>query len=286
MAWTAPADKSTGDVVTAAIWNAALGTTGNMAQTAPAKVTTNGDMVYATGANALTRLGIGSEGQGLLVTSGVPAWGNIASSQSTGIRTDFRANRTMRALWSGPTYSYNMGFGSVSGPASGSITTINGEAVNQATGTGVSRLRAAGVGVIAPNKNPRMLCRIQFPAASANITFCEIGFFDTPHASTADGAYLRIVTTGNVYFVTQNGVSETTTDLGALSRTTILGFEIETADAGVTWVCRNQAGTVLATHTTNVPTVTTALDFGFESSIATAGVVHGVVSMVVEATTA
>lgn len=201
-------------------------------------------------------------------------------------RTAFRANRRVIAQWAGTAYSGGFGFISTTGPATGSATNISGEPIVQATGTGTSRMRGGGVALLAPTKSPRMLLRIQFPAASANVTFCEVGFFDTPHASTADGAYLRVVTTGNVFFVTQNGASETATDLGALSRTTILGFEIETADAGVTWVCRNQAGTVLATHTTNVPTAATGLDYGFESSIATAGVNHGIVSMTVEATTA
>lgn len=58
----------------------------NLLETAPAKVTTAGDIVYATGANALTRLGIGSAGQRLQVVSGVPAWvapGTILGSDVT-----------------------------------------------------------------------------------------------------------------------------------------------------------------------------------------------------------
>lgn len=78
MAWTTPTDKATGDVITAAIWNASLGVAGNMAETAAAKVTTAGDVVYATGANALARLGIGADATVLTVSGGLPAW--IASS--------------------------------------------------------------------------------------------------------------------------------------------------------------------------------------------------------------
>lgn len=78
MAWTTPADKATGDVITAAIWNASLGAAGNMAETATAKVTTAGDLVYATGANALARLAIGADATVLTVSGGVPAW--VASS--------------------------------------------------------------------------------------------------------------------------------------------------------------------------------------------------------------
>ena len=134
-----------------------------------------------------------------------------------------------------------------------------------------------------PNLNPRMLLRVQHPAASANVTGWWAGFFDAILATTANGALLRITTTGNVFFVTRQGGVETTTDLGVLSRTAVLGYEIETADAGVTWVCRNQAGTVLATHTTNVPTATVALFFGSGGAIATATIPFGIAYMRVEA---
>jgi hypothetical protein len=41
-------------------------------------VTTAGDVIYATGSSAVTRLGIGSAGQVLTVASGVPAWATPA----------------------------------------------------------------------------------------------------------------------------------------------------------------------------------------------------------------
>ena len=45
-------------------------------------LTTSGDLLYGTGSGAITRLGIGSEGQTLVVTSGVPAWGAASSGVS------------------------------------------------------------------------------------------------------------------------------------------------------------------------------------------------------------
>ncbi len=42
--WTTPADKITGDLVTAASWNTFLGTSGDMARTSAAVCTTAGDM--------------------------------------------------------------------------------------------------------------------------------------------------------------------------------------------------------------------------------------------------
>ena len=50
MAWTTPRTWVTGEVVTAALLNAQI--KANMDLSAPAKLTTAGDMLYATGANA------------------------------------------------------------------------------------------------------------------------------------------------------------------------------------------------------------------------------------------
>lgn len=151
-------------------------------------------------------------------------------------------------------------------------------------GGGVTSGQGAGATIsISPSHSPRFLCRVLWPAASANNTFVEAGLFGT-FSATASGAYLRVVTTGNVFFVTRQGGAETVTDLGVLSRTAVLGFEIESVDAGVTWVCRNQAGTLLATHTTNVPTAAAALAFGMTGVIATGASMWGVAYMRVEGT--
>ena len=41
---------------------------------------TTGDILYASGTNTLSKLSIGSSGQGLLVSGGVPSWGTISTS--------------------------------------------------------------------------------------------------------------------------------------------------------------------------------------------------------------
>ena len=85
MTYTAGADKATGTTITAAIWNSYLGTTGTISETAVAKVTTAGDLVYATGSNALSRLGIGSANEVLKTNSGAtaPEWGTVAATEVT-----------------------------------------------------------------------------------------------------------------------------------------------------------------------------------------------------------
>ena len=81
MAWSDPRDWTTGEVVTAAIMNAHV--RDNFDQTAPAKLTTAGDMLYATGANAPARLAKGTNGNILHQASCAPAW--TASPSITGI---------------------------------------------------------------------------------------------------------------------------------------------------------------------------------------------------------
>jgi hypothetical protein len=99
MAWTDGVDKSTGDTVTAAIWNGYLGTAGSIQKTAPAVVTTAGDTIHATGDNVIARLGIGSEGQVYSVSSGgVPEWATAAGGSWTyegGTTTPFTTSSTI-----------------------------------------------------------------------------------------------------------------------------------------------------------------------------------------------
>ena len=81
MAFSDPRDWTTGEVVTAAIMNAHV--RDNFDQTAPAKMTAAGDMLYATGANAPARLAKGTNGNILHQASCAPAW--TASPSITGI---------------------------------------------------------------------------------------------------------------------------------------------------------------------------------------------------------
>jgi len=112
----------------------------------------------------------------------------------------------------------------------------------------------------APNKNPRMSIR-WFPGLSnANLTQTFAGFWNQATAQFS-GVGLRALTTGNLFFVTRQGATETTTDLGARP-TALTSYEIETTNAGVTWTCRNvTTATVVATHTTNVPTAASGLGY-------------------------
>ena len=84
MAWTAPRTWVTAEVVTAALMNTHV--RDNLLETAAAKVTTAGDLTYATAANTLTRLAVGTNQQFLVGTASAPVWSNtLGSSASSGL---------------------------------------------------------------------------------------------------------------------------------------------------------------------------------------------------------
>lgn len=249
----------------------------------PSPTTTAGDIEYASGARAHSRLAIGTAGQILKVNSGATAPEWSALSMSTIKQADFRARRILLGEFSAvgwlsaydavPTSNtplpISVGFaaGQTGTIASNTFVLTNAllEAYVVMTGaTGNVSIGSVSTGAVvipttAPNKNPRMLIRWFPGASSANLTTSIAGFVaNGAITATVNGAYLRASTTGNLFFVTRQG-TETTTDLGARP-TTPTSYEIETVDSGVTWTCRNTTtGTVVATHTLTVPTATTAL---------------------------
>ena len=86
MAWTVPANKLTGDLVTAASWNTFLGTSGDMSMTSAAVVTTAGDMTYASAANQMARIAGGTAAY-VLTSNGAtsaPSWQAAAGGISMG----------------------------------------------------------------------------------------------------------------------------------------------------------------------------------------------------------
>ena len=78
MAWTTPATWSTGQIVAASDLNAQI--KGNMELTAPAIFSAQGDILYATGANAPARLAKDTNATRSLTNTGTnnnPAWAQV-----------------------------------------------------------------------------------------------------------------------------------------------------------------------------------------------------------------
>lgn len=86
MAYSTPTTAVSGNVLTAAIWNASV--RDNFAETCVAAATTAGDLTYADGTNSMTRLGIGTAGSHLAATASAPVWRtpdseNVAAASTT-----------------------------------------------------------------------------------------------------------------------------------------------------------------------------------------------------------
>ena len=71
VSWVATRDWGAGDTVTATQMDEI---SSSLDETAPAKITTIGDTIYGTAANALARLAIGAAGAIKHVVAGIPAW--------------------------------------------------------------------------------------------------------------------------------------------------------------------------------------------------------------------
>ncbi len=88
MAWTAPRTWVSGELVSASLMNTHV--RDDMLETAPAKVTTKGDSVWGTGANAIARLPVGSNSQVLVADS--------SASQGVSWTTQIGFNESSRDL--------------------------------------------------------------------------------------------------------------------------------------------------------------------------------------------
>lgn len=84
MAWTAPRTWVTSEVVSATIMNAHV--RDNLLETAPAKASAKGDLFAATGANAISRLAIGTNGYSLVPNSSCNVgvmWSSMFTNNTT-----------------------------------------------------------------------------------------------------------------------------------------------------------------------------------------------------------
>lgn len=95
MAWTAPRTWVASETLTAALLNTHV--RDNLLETAPAKVTTAGDICYATGANAITRLAIGTAGAVLVARSSALAWTSAGITASAGNARHVNISATVTA---------------------------------------------------------------------------------------------------------------------------------------------------------------------------------------------
>ena len=219
MAWNTPADQTTGTVVTATLWNNLLGTSGSLAETAPAKVTTAGDIVYGTGTNAIARLGIGSANTVLKSSGSAPAWGTVAAtelsagndkvfySNSSGTVTELALGAsgtvlTSNGATSAPTFTASSAGGSRSFTASGAISGAGVLVAENADGT---------VSTVADTRAGGTTTTLALVTGSDNNPWASTSGYDPDSGA----AWMAYVDNSNNLYVTAGSISGSTITWGS-----------------------------------------------------------------------
>lgn len=113
-----PSTSTTGAVTLAGTLGASSGGTGQTTYT-------TGDVLYASGASALSKLGIGSSGQVLTVAGGVPSWATPSAGGATGGGTDkvfWNNDQTITTSYSIPANTNAGTFGPITVGSSATVT--------------------------------------------------------------------------------------------------------------------------------------------------------------------
>lgn len=197
---------------------------------------------------------------------------NLINWRATSVFESYNATDGYRQLYPGGGLIFSCNGSSSNWSASmslnGLVATLTGPSASSSTvglHTGyASSTSAVFATVCAPDRSPFARIRMNpTGTGSASVVARVYGFVSTVGVgsmATASGAYLRRNTTGNLFSVTRQGGSETTTDLGVQSNAQ-RWYDVWSPDAGATWYFYDYTGALQATHTTNLPTPSTDLGF-------------------------
>lgn len=97
-------------------------------------------------------------------------------------------------------------------------------------------------------------CIVPVPPDATNTGRVHWGFVDSVTGESVDGAFFRAVDGGNLYAVTRSNNTESATDLGFTPSATVwqsFGVSVNSSGTSAEFTVD---GTVVATHTTNIPT--------------------------------
>ena len=240
----------------------------------------NGDLLYGVAASdeyvALAKPATPA-GEVLIFAAGAsaPSWGSPSLS---GVLANIRDSKALLCFIDGlgddaPTTNESVGLGlayvedgsgtlAVSGTRGGAMLISTG-ATGDSQSVITNPVAGSNAGPVYADRNPRASFVLTTQAANAALKVQGFGFVNgyptlsTWTATTTHKAMFRSVTTGALFAVTGNASNEETTSLSASHTLGTLGtFDVYTEDDGVTWKFAI-AGVVVATHTTQVPGVTT-----------------------------
>lgn len=275
MAWSSPRTWVALEVLTAALLNTHL--RDNLLETAPAKVTTAGDLVYATGASALSRLAIGTVGQQLVGGASAPAWADRGIQAEA---REFIERGTYKGLaLLGTCPDGNTGVADNNDVGLGFKTFINVGTMQPETTAGTDdgswRITTQGssgtedVGFLGPRmrvaRDWTFSARVKIGSvASQNFL---LGFGSRNFADHNDLIAFRIAGTGNLIGVCDSGGSETTRDSGANGNSEMV-LRIEVRSGGTIVRFYKNGSQIGADVTTNIPTGSLSAIMGIRSGVA------------------
>lgn len=234
-----------------------------------ASAITTGGLIKGDSAGVMEILAKGTANQVLTMAADASdfAWTTPSVTLAT-VLDDFADNRTL-LCWSDmtshpPANQASIDYG-ITFRNPGNLTSLTGSnAVNgqweltTTAGNGYSASIETWTNVADYTKDPYFACRLTSRAANSALQVQAWGFNDVTTVTgwdetTNDCAMFRSITTGNLFAVTGDGSSETTTDLGSVHT---LGdaatYEIISSSNGGSYVFKIN-GTTRATHTGTLP---------------------------------
>ena len=256
-----------------------------------------GGLIRGSGTGTMAILAKGTANQVLTMAADASnfAWAT-ASNTLAAILTDFKDNKAL-LCWSDftietPTnnssfdYGVTFHFGGAELAADAS-SNVNGQ-YQMTTTAGANYWGSFDTyyNVVDYTKDPYFACRLTSRAANSALQVQAWGFNANGTGTswddtTNDCAMFRSVTTGNLFAVTGNGSSETTTDLGSVHT---LGdqavFEIVSSSNGGSYAFKIN-GTTRATHTGTLPNAAMRPIIGIANNTTTALILSGIDYMIV-----
>ena len=256
-----------------------------------------GGLIRGSGTGTMAILAKGTANQVLTMAADASnfAWADTSTTLAA-ILTDFKDNKAL-LCWSDftietPTnnssfdYGVTFHFGGAELAADAS-SNVNGQ-YQMTTTAGANYWGSFDTyyNVVDYTKDPYFACRLTSRAANSALQ-SQVWGFNANGAGTAwddttnDCAMFRSITTGNLFAVTGNGSSETTTDLGSVHT---LGdqavFEIVSSSNGGSYAFKIN-GTTRATHTGTLPNAAMRPIIGIANNTTTALILSGIDYMIV-----
>lgn len=210
---------------------------------------TTGDMMYASGSAAISKLGIGSSGQVLGVSGGLPAWGSVSLSDVTG---------TLSVAKGGT-----------------GVTTLTG--VLKGNGTSAFSAATAGTDYVEPTTATNFTAKQTFSGSSSVIgaLFASAAEVVTVSATAATGTINYDASTQGVLYYTSDAAANWTLNIRHSSGTT-LNTTLSTGQSITVVHMVTQGGTAYYNNVVQVDGTTSGVTTKWLVSTPSSGNINGI----------